>query len=75
MEWISIEEKIPDVSSGKFRVRRKNGIEMDAFFYQDRIAWIAFYRQKTSHWWDANGSHERLDDVIEWEMKNQIFIE
>jgi len=66
MNWISIEEKIPDVSSGKFRVKRQNGIEINAFFYQDKISWIAFYGKKTSYWWDSKRNHDRLDDVTHW---------
>lgn len=66
MTWIKVEDKLPDVKMGKFRVKRTRGIEMDAFFYADRMGWISYYGQKTSHWWDANGNHERLDDVVEW---------
>ncbi len=66
MEWISVEDRIPEVHAGKFRVKRKNGTEMDAFFYLDSIAWISWYGQKTSHWWDAKGFHDRLDDVTHW---------
>ncbi len=66
MEWISTKDRIPEVLTGKYRVRRVNGIEMDAFYYRDAMAWISFYGQKTSHWWDAQGYHERLDDVTYW---------
>lgn len=66
MEWISVEHQLPEVRAGKFRVRRKNGQEMDAFFYLDSIAWIAFYGQKTSHWWSATYPYDRLDDVSYW---------
>jgi len=67
-EWISVEEKTPDVFAGKFRVKMKDGSETDAFFYSDGIAWIAFYGQKTSKWWSADRktNHERLDDVTHW---------
>lgn len=66
VEWHAVETRLPEGSSGKFRVRRNNGIEMDAFYYADKIGWIALYGQKTSHWWDANGNHDRLDDVTHW---------
>ncbi len=66
--WIETETRIPDVFAGKFRVRLKNGDETDAFFYQDAMAWIAFYGKKPSHWWSSH-DNERLDDVTHW-MKN-----
>lgn len=64
--WIETKERIPDVLAGKYRVRVKNGNEMDAYFYQDSMAWIAFFGQKTSHWWSAHGDNERLDGVTHW---------
>jgi hypothetical protein len=71
MEWISVEDRIPDIFAGKFRVRLSSGDELDAFFYQDSIGWIAFYGQKTGHWWNAKGNHERLDGVTHW-RENEI---
>lgn len=70
--WIETEKRIPEVFSGKYRVRNENGDELDAFFYQDSMAWIAFYGQKTSHWWHAKGNHERLDNITHWKDKNVI---
>lgn len=66
MTWINVDERIPDVFAGKFRIRRETNVEMDAFFYQDAMAWTAFYGQKLSHWWDANNDHSRLDNVTHW---------
>ena len=66
MKWIPIEERIPNVFAGKFHVRLKNGKEVDAFFYEDAMAWIAFYGQKTSHWWGVNVGNERLDNMTHW---------
>lgn len=65
-EWISVDDNLPDVTSGKFRVRRSNDLEMDAFFYADGISWIEFYGRKSCHWWDAKGQHERIEDVTQW---------
>ena len=39
MHWNNVNEKIP-VFAGKFRVKKEDGLEMDAFFYQDKISWI-----------------------------------
>lgn len=66
MEWISIEDRLPEVKAGKFIVRLKNKEEIDAYFYDDSISWIAFYGQKTSHWWKSYGDHQRLDNVTHW---------
>lgn len=70
--WIETKDRIPTVFAGKYRVRKENGEELNAFFYQDRISWIAFYGKKTSHWWDAKGNHERLDNITHWKEKNMI---
>lgn len=64
--WIDADKTLPKEFSGTFRVKRKNGVEMEAHYYSDAMAWIAYYGRKTSHWWDANGNHDRLDDVISW---------
>ncbi len=71
MSWVDIDEKIPDVIAGKFKVRLKNGDERDAFFYEDAIGWISFYGQKTSHWWNADYAHERIDDITHWKTLNK----
>lgn len=65
-DWIEIADRIPHVYAGKFRVRLKNGKELHAYFYEDAMGWIAFYGQKTSHWWSAHGNNERLDGVTHW---------
>ena len=65
MEWISVEDKLPN-KDWKYTVQLENGSVQKAFFYLDKIAWIAFYGQKTSHWWDAKPPYERLDNVTHW---------
>lgn len=64
--WKTIEDGLPEVLAGIYRVRLQDGTEKDAFFYQDAMAWTAFYGMKLSHWWDAQGNHKRLDDVTHW---------
>lgn len=66
MDWISIEDKLPNVFAGKFRVKRKNSIELDCFFYEDKISWIAYFGQKPTYWWDSQGRHEPIYDVTHW---------
>lgn len=53
----------------KLLINLEDGIEMDAFFYPDKMAWTAFYGHKLSHWWNAK-SYERLDDVTHWRSKD-----
>jgi hypothetical protein len=65
-EWTKTSQSLPNVRAGKFRVKRQNNIELDAFFYSDAMAWIAFYGEKTSYWWSAHGDNKRLDDVTHW---------
>jgi hypothetical protein len=66
MEWISIDDRMPNIFAGKFKVRLKNGNETNAYYYQDKLGWISFYGHKTSHWWESTGHHKRLDDVTHW---------
>lgn len=67
MEWINVEEELPKTISGKFTVKLTNGNTLKAFFYLDAMAWIAFYGQKTCHWWDSNYPHGPLYNVTHWE--------
>lgn len=66
MEWTSVGEKLPNVTSEKFRVKRQNDIETEAFYYLDAMCWISKYGLKTSHWWNAKGMHEGFYDVTHW---------
>lgn len=66
MEWYNVKDSLPNSNYGKYRIKRSDNTEMDAFYYADKISWIALYGQKTSHWWDSNSPHERLDDVTHW---------
>ena len=52
--------------AGFFKVKLNDSTEHEAFFYDDAMAWIAFYGQKTSHWWVAHYPYARLDDVTHW---------
>lgn len=70
-KWINVEERLPSVFAGRYKVRFKNGRETKADFYQDRAAWLATFNLKTSHWWCAETA-ERLDNVTHWEEKNEL---
>lgn len=65
MDYISVDERLPD-KDWKYTVMLSNGNTQKAFFYLDSISWIAFYGQKTSHWWSAEYPNERLDEVTHW---------
>lgn len=64
MTWIKVENRLPQ-QNDILQVKRSNGIQCKAYFYTDKINWIMWYGQKTSHWWDYI-TKERLDDVVEW---------
>lgn len=66
MSWTNVQEKVPDIHSGTFEVKRQNGEQMKCFFYADKMMWIALYGQKPCHWWNAKGNHEPIHDVTEW---------
>jgi len=66
MAWISVEERVPNVRNGRFKVRVEDGKELDSFFYADKMGWIESYGQKTSYWWESSGEYERLDYVTHW---------
>ncbi len=66
MEWIDATKRLPTQFAARLRVRRSDGTEIHAFYYQDAMAWIAQYGKKTSHWWSATHPHERIDDVTHW---------
>jgi hypothetical protein len=75
MEWMSVEDGIPDIFAGKFKIRKANGNELDAFFCSDKMAWIAFYGQKTCFWWNAKYSYEPIHDVTHWRASESYRLE
>jgi hypothetical protein len=48
MEWISMEDRLPEDKFKKYLVKKENGEQIPVFFMPDKMAWIAFYGQKTS---------------------------
>ncbi len=64
MKWVKVEDDLPK-QNDILLVKRSNGVQCKAYFYTDKINWIMWYGQKTSHWWDKT-SKERLDDVTHW---------
>ena len=71
MTWIKVSERLPRDNAGIFMVKLENGNMIKAYYYADKINWIASYGQKTSHWWNTTGDKERLDNVIEWREENE----
>lgn len=67
-EWVDVDERLPEVKSGLFRVKLKNGDQMDACFYADQYAWRSFYKDKTGYWWSADDM--QLDrEVTHWKER------
>lgn len=65
MNWISVEDKLPENGNGKFFVKKENSEEISAFFMPDKIQWVAFYGRKTSYWMTVD-SGELIHNVKYW---------
>jgi hypothetical protein len=64
-EWVNVENKIPNISAGKFMVKTTNGNVLESFFYRDQMGWISFYGKKPTHWWDSTNG-EPIYNVSHW---------
>jgi len=65
MSWIDVKDKLPDLFADIFKVKTENGDQERAYFYKDKMSWIAFYGQKTNYWWSHN-TNEPMFDVTHW---------
>ena len=65
MEWISVEDRLPEDKFGKYLIRKANDEQKQAFFMPDKIAWIAWYGRKTSYWMEVT-SGELVHNVTHW---------
>ncbi len=65
MEWISVEDRLPDDKIKKYLVRQENREPIQAFFMPDKAMWIAWYGIKTSYWMEIS-SAKLLHDVTHW---------
>ncbi len=45
------------------KVKLKNGDETKAYFYADKIGWIAFYGHKTGYFWHKD-TKELIDHIV-----------
>ena len=66
--WISIEERYRPNASGKYQVKLADNSITDAFYFEDRITWSAFYGEKPYAFWDCL-THQQLHNVIAWNEK------
>lgn len=66
-EWKHFEDNPPSSFSGIYQVKLDDDSIKKAYFYQDRIQWIAFYGQKPSYWWDYR-TKEPLFNVTHWRI-------
>lgn len=64
--WHSIEEGNPDVKSGLYLVRMKNGNEKKSIFYHIGISWLSFYGLDRCLWWEDTCENQPLLDVTHW---------
>lgn len=66
MKWISVDDRLPEGMGAHVWVKRSNGDVVKAYYYADKMAWLAWYRVKLSYWWNGN---DPLHDVTHWEEK------
>lgn len=65
MEWISVDEKLPEDEFKKYLVKKENDQHFPVFFMADKIAWIEFYGLKPSYWMKIS-SGKLVHDVTHW---------
>jgi len=68
MDWVDVNERLPEDRLRKYLVKKVNGEEFPAFFMPDKIIWIAFYGMKTSYWMKEERG-ELIHDVTHWKLK------
>ena len=65
MEWISVEDRLPEDKFKKYLVKKENGELIPSFFMPDKMIWISWYGRKTSYWMDID-SGKLVHDVTHW---------
>lgn len=65
MDWINSDKELPKDKFNKYLVKKENGDPITALFMPDKIAWIAYFGQKTSYWMDID-SGKLIHDVKYW---------
>ena len=63
-EWIPVEKTTPEVNSGIYKARLRDGREIVAYFCSDRCRHLSF-EYKPTHWWDKQ-TKEPLYNVTHW---------
>ena len=72
MQWTDADKELPQNRCKKYLAKKENGETVKAFFMPDKMAWIAFYGQRTSYWMDVD-SGQLVHDVRYWmEAPNKV---
>ena len=66
--WVKISDEIPDVFAEAFMIKNEKEEILKAYFYSDKMQWIAFYGKKPTYWWNAR-THEPIYNATEWLKK------
>jgi len=65
MDWISVEDRLPDWHCIVY-TKTKNEKEEKSYFHADRMAWLSFYsKDKLSHFQSCE-TLKFLHDVTHW---------
>jgi len=62
-KWISIEERLPSIENGIFRVKLNNDDEIKSYFHKDQMFWQRLYTGKSGYWWN---DEKPLYNVTHW---------
>ena len=65
MDWISIDDCLPENRFKKYLVKKENGEIIQAFFMPDKGMWINFYGIEPSYWMEFD-SPKLIYNVTHW---------
>lgn len=69
--WNDIDKSLPETDLGiKVKVKLNDNRECFAFFYPDKMSWIAFYGEKPAYFWNSK-TKEPLFNVTHWKYLKQ----
>lgn len=67
MDWISVDDKLPDNFCKKYLAKKIDGDEIPVFFMPDKMMWANYYGIRPSYWIKISVS-ELVYDVTHWKL-------
>lgn len=66
MEWVSVEDRLPEGIGAIIWVKRKSGEEVKCYYHQDQMGWLhSYYNFPWTHFEDKT-TGTWLTDVTHW---------